>query len=101
MSSNEGGWRRLHNEELHNVYASPIVIRVIKSKRMTREANVSYTGEMRQHTRFCSEHLDQRDHMEDLRIDGKITLEYILGKECGKAWIGCIWLRIGTSGGLL
>jgi hypothetical protein len=25
-----GGWRRLHNEELHNFYASPNIIRVIK-----------------------------------------------------------------------
>jgi hypothetical protein len=29
-----GGWRRLHNEELHNFYASPNIIRVIKSMRM-------------------------------------------------------------------
>jgi hypothetical protein len=29
-----GGWKRLHNEELRNLYASPIIIRVIKSKRM-------------------------------------------------------------------
>jgi hypothetical protein len=27
-----GGWRRLHNEELHNLYTSPNVIRVIKSR---------------------------------------------------------------------
>jgi hypothetical protein len=25
-----GGWRRLHNEELHNLYVSPNIIRVIK-----------------------------------------------------------------------
>jgi hypothetical protein len=29
-----GGWRRLHIEELHNVYASPNIVRVIKSRRM-------------------------------------------------------------------
>jgi hypothetical protein len=29
-----GGWRRLHNEELHNLYASPNIIRVIKTRRM-------------------------------------------------------------------
>jgi hypothetical protein len=29
-----GGWRRLHNEELHNLYASPTIIRVITSRRM-------------------------------------------------------------------
>jgi hypothetical protein len=27
-----GGWRKLHNEELHNLYASPSIIRIIKSK---------------------------------------------------------------------
>jgi hypothetical protein len=29
-----GGWRRLHNEELHNLYASPNIIRAMKSKMM-------------------------------------------------------------------
>jgi hypothetical protein len=28
------GWRRLRNEELHSLYASPTIIRVIKSSRM-------------------------------------------------------------------
>jgi hypothetical protein len=29
-----GGWRKLHNEELHKLYSSPSIIRVIKSRRM-------------------------------------------------------------------
>jgi hypothetical protein len=29
-----GGWRRLHDEELHNLYPSPNIIRMIKSRRM-------------------------------------------------------------------
>jgi hypothetical protein len=29
-----GGWRRLHNEELHNLYVSPNITRAIKSRRM-------------------------------------------------------------------
>jgi hypothetical protein len=28
-----GGWRKLHNEELHNLYCSPSIVRVIKSRR--------------------------------------------------------------------
>jgi hypothetical protein len=27
-----GGWRKLHNEELHNLYSSPSIVRIIKSK---------------------------------------------------------------------
>jgi hypothetical protein len=30
------GWRKLHNEELHDLYSSPSIIRIIKSKRMRR-----------------------------------------------------------------
>jgi hypothetical protein len=29
-----GGWRKLHNEELHDLYSSPSLIRIIKSRRM-------------------------------------------------------------------
>jgi hypothetical protein len=29
-----GGWRKLHNEELHNFYSSPNIIRMIKTRRM-------------------------------------------------------------------
>jgi hypothetical protein len=29
-----GGWRKLHIEKLHNLYSSPSIIRMIKSRRM-------------------------------------------------------------------
>jgi hypothetical protein len=42
-----GGWRRLHNEELHNLYVSPNTVRVIKSRRMKWGGRVARMGEMR------------------------------------------------------
>jgi hypothetical protein len=42
----EGGWRRLHNEELHYVYTSQNIIRVIKSRRMRWVGHVVCMGEM-------------------------------------------------------
>jgi hypothetical protein len=29
-----GGWRKIHNDELHNLYVSPSIMRMIKSRRM-------------------------------------------------------------------
>jgi hypothetical protein len=42
-----GGWRGLHNEDLHNLYASPNVVRVIKQRRMRWAGHVACIGEMR------------------------------------------------------
>jgi hypothetical protein len=42
-----------------------------------------------------------RDHWEDQGVDGKTVLEWILRKLGEKLWTGFIWLRIGTSDGLL
>jgi hypothetical protein len=42
-----GGWRKLHNDELHNFYSSPNIIRMIKSRRMRLAGHVARTGEKR------------------------------------------------------
>jgi hypothetical protein len=42
-----GGWRKLHNEELHNLYSSPSIIKIIKSRRMRWAGHVVRMGEKR------------------------------------------------------
>jgi hypothetical protein len=39
-----GGWRKLHNEELHNLYSSPSIIRIIKSRKMRWAGHVARKG---------------------------------------------------------
>jgi hypothetical protein len=39
--------------------------------------------------------------LEDLVVDGRIILKWILGKQGSRVWIRLIWLRIGASGGFL
>jgi hypothetical protein len=41
------GWRNLHNEELHNLYSSPSIIRMIKSRTMRGEGHVARMGDKR------------------------------------------------------
>jgi hypothetical protein len=36
-----GGWRKLHNEELHNLYSSPSIIRMSESRRMRWSGHVA------------------------------------------------------------
>jgi hypothetical protein len=39
-----GGWRELHNEDLHDLYSSPSIIRIIKSRRMRWAGHVGRMG---------------------------------------------------------
>jgi hypothetical protein len=40
----DGLWRKLHNDELHSLYSSPNIVRVIKSRRMSWVGHVACTG---------------------------------------------------------
>jgi hypothetical protein len=42
-----GDWRKLHNEELHNLYSSPNIIRMIKSRKTRWAGHVARMGEKR------------------------------------------------------
>jgi len=66
--------------------------------RLTR--HVARIEEMRMQTQFCR-NLKRRNQLEDLCIDGRIILEWILEQHGGKLCTGFFCLRIETSGGLL
>jgi hypothetical protein len=57
-----GDWRKLHNEELHNLYSSPNIIRMIKSRRMRWAWHVAQMGETRNPYRILVENQKERDH---------------------------------------
>jgi len=42
-----GEWRKLHNEALNDLYSSPHIVRMIKSRRMSWARNAAHMGEMR------------------------------------------------------
>jgi hypothetical protein len=43
----DGSWRKLHNDELHGLYSSPNIVRMIKSRRMKWAGHVARMGEGR------------------------------------------------------
>jgi hypothetical protein len=57
-----GGWRKLQNEELHNLYYSPSIIRMIKSRRMRLAGHVARIGRRRIHMGYWRENQKERDH---------------------------------------
>jgi hypothetical protein len=65
-----GGWRKLHNEELHNLYSSPSIIRIIQSRRMRWAGHVARMGRKGMHIGYCWESQKERDDWEDQDIGG-------------------------------
>jgi hypothetical protein len=78
-----GKWRRLHSEELNDLYSSPNIIRVIKSKRMRWACHVARMGEKRGAYRILVGRPEGRRPLERPRLDGRIILKWI-----SKKWDG-------------
>jgi hypothetical protein len=97
-----GEWRRLYNEELNDLYSSPNIVRVIKSRRMRWAAHVARMGERRGAYRILVRRPEGRRPLGTARRrsedSSKMDLQEVAG---GGARTGLSWLRIGRGGGLL
>jgi hypothetical protein len=61
-----GDSRKLHNEELHNLYSSPNIIRMIKSRKMRWAGHTAHMEDKRNACRILVGKLEEKDHREDL-----------------------------------
>jgi hypothetical protein len=75
-----GEWRRLHNEELNEPYASPNIIRVIKLRRMRWAGHVARIGKGEVYKGFWWGELREGDHLGDPDVDGRIISKWIFKK---------------------
>jgi hypothetical protein len=75
-----GEWRRLHNEELYDLY-SPNIFRVSKSRRMRWVGHVARMGKKRSTYRCLVKKPEgERDHLGETDVDETIILKWIFKK---------------------
>ena len=93
-----GEWRKLHNEELNDLYPSPNIFRVIKSRRMRWAGHIARMGERRGVYRvLVGKHEGERPlGRPRRRWEDNIKMDL---QEVGFGVLnGSSWLRIGTGG---
>jgi hypothetical protein len=73
-----GEWRKLHNEELHDLYSSPSIIRVVKSRRIRWAGHIARMSEKRNAYRLLVGKSEGRSHWENQDVGGWKILGWIL-----------------------
>jgi hypothetical protein len=96
-----GDGRKLRNEELHNLYSSPSIIRMIKSRRMRLAGHLLRMGETRKAYRILVGRPEGKGPLGRPRYRWVDNIKIILEKSDEMVWTGSIWLKVGTSGRLL
>jgi hypothetical protein len=75
-----GGWRNLHNEELHNLYSSTSIIKMTKIRRMRWAGYVAWWGRRGMLIEYWWKSQKEKEYSEDLDVGGRIRLKWILEK---------------------
>jgi hypothetical protein len=91
-------WRKLHYEELNDLYSLPNIVWVIKLRRMRRTGHVACMGDRRGVYNVLVGTPEGKRPLERprCRLEDKIKMD-LQEVECGVC-TGSIWLRIGTGG---
>jgi hypothetical protein len=93
-----GEWRKLHNEELRDLYSSPSIIRIVKARWMRWVGNVARMGKKRNAYRLLVGNPEGRRPLPRPR---RRWLDNIRMDLVEVMWTGLVWLRIETGGELL
>jgi hypothetical protein len=93
--------RKLHNEELNDLYSLPNLVRVIKSRRMRWAGHVVRIVGGEVCTGIWWGNLRDKDRWREPGVDGRIILGWTFRKWDVVVWTGLDWLRIRTVGGRL
>jgi len=83
----------------NDLYSSPNIVRLIKSRRMIWAVHVARMGIGEAHAGFCLENLRVRNHLGEPGVDGRVLLKCIFRNCDVSEWTGSRWLRIGTGVG--
>jgi len=91
-----GGWRGPHNEELHNLYASPDVTSVIKLRRMRWAGHVTHLGDMRN---ACGILTGKSEGKRPLGIPRHRWEVHFRLDRRETGWAGVDWIHLTKDGG--
>jgi hypothetical protein len=97
----DGSRRKLHNDELHSLYSSPNIVRVIKSRRMRWAGHVALMEEERGVYGVLVGRPEDKRPLERPRRRWEDNIKMDLRKREIIRRTGFGWFRIGSSGGLL